>query len=191
MLKKTTQEIKEQLERRKNAVRPFNERIRKLRDESLHSVVRVSPERAKLITDFYSNDEARRESIVMKRALAFRYLLEHCAIPEESGQLIVGIRGTGPNEVPTYPEICVHTSLDLELLNSRENMPYAVDMKTQALYKDTIIPHWKGRSLREKLLPNYPWSGRKRMKLGYSRSSWNRERQDTRLGARVSSGWDC
>ena len=142
--------------RRKNSIRPINERIRKLRDESVHNIVRVSPERAKLITDFYSGDEIKGKPIALQRAFAFRHLLEHCAVPIESGQLIVGIRGTGPGEVPTYPEICLHTPQDLEILNSRENMPYAVDEKTLALYKETVIPYWKGKTMRDMLFALLP-----------------------------------
>src|SRR5208337_3867406 len=124
--------------------------------ESVHNIVRVSPERAKLITDFYSSDEIKGKPIALQRAFAFRHLLEHCAVPIESGQLIVGIRGTGPGEVPTYPEICLHTPQDLEILNSRENMPYAVDEKTLALYREMVIPCWKGKAMRDMLFALLP-----------------------------------
>ena len=156
-VEETSQEkVNEQLARRKNSIRPINERIRKLRDESVHSIVRVSPERAKLITDFYSDEEIKGKSIPLQRAFAFKYLLEHCSIPIESGQLIVGIRGTGPNEVPTYPEICLHSPRDLELLDSRENMPFAVDEKTSALYEEVITPYWSGKTMRDMLFASLP-----------------------------------
>ena len=128
--------INKELERRRSSIRPINERVAKLRKESVETEVKISSERAKLITEFYKSDLPKGKSIPVQRALAFKYLLEHCSLPVEEGQLIVGLRGTGVKEVPTYPEICVHSMEDLEILNSRENMPYKVDEETKDLYKN-------------------------------------------------------
>jgi formate C-acetyltransferase len=67
---------------------------------------------------------AKGESIPVQRALAFKYLMENVSLPVEDGQLIVGLRGTGVKEVPTYPEICTHSLEDLEILDTRKNMSY-------------------------------------------------------------------
>ena len=101
------------------------------------------------MTAFYESDGPRGKSVPVQRALAFKYLLERVSIPVEDGQLIVGLRGTGPNEVPTYPEISTHTMADLDTLTSRTNMPYRVDKKTMELYESEVIPFWRGRSMRE------------------------------------------
>ena len=146
--------MKDELNRRRVAVRPINERIAKLRDESVSAEVKLSVERAKIITKFYRSEEARGKSIPVQRALAFKYLLEHASLPVEDGQLIVGIRGTGPKEVPTYPEICTHTIEDLEILNSRKKIPYKVSVEARELYKNEIIPFWKGGSMRD-IIFNY------------------------------------
>jgi formate C-acetyltransferase len=61
----------------------------------------------------------------------------------------VGERGSAPKETPTYPEICCHTLEDLDVLNSRKKIPYAVDERTMRVYRDKIIPFWKGRSIRD------------------------------------------
>ena len=111
--------------------------------------MRVSDERAALITAFYESGEGKGKSAPVQRALAFKYLLERVSIPVEEGQLIVGIRGTGPNEAPTYPEISTHTMSDLETLNSRSSMPYAVSEKTKELYQGKVIPFWSGNSMRD------------------------------------------
>lgn len=141
--------VEEELERRRATIRPISGRIAKLRKENISTEVKVSFERAKLITEFYKSQAPKGKSIPVQRALAFKHLMEHAAIPVEDGQLIVGIRGTGPKEAPTYPEICAHTLEDLEVLNSRKNMPYKVDKKTRKLYKNEVIPFWKDRSMRD------------------------------------------
>ncbi|MEM0456850.1 MAG: glycyl radical protein [Nitrososphaerota archaeon] len=145
-----------ELQRRRSYVKPMNARIAKLRDESVNAEVKVSAERAKLVTEFYKSGVTKGKSIPVQRALMFKYLMEHVSIPVEDGQLIVGIRGTGPKEVPTYPEICVHTINDLETLSSRKNMPYKVDKETKELYELEIIPFWKGASMRDIIFEHLP-----------------------------------
>jgi len=148
--------VEEEMQKRRAAVRPMNERIARLREESIRAEVKISAERTKLITEFYKSGLATGKSIPVQRALAFKYLMEHVSQPIEDGQLIVGLRGTGPQEVPTYPEICTHSMEDLEILNSRENMPYKVDSKTKELYENEIIPFWKGKAMRDIIFENLP-----------------------------------
>jgi formate C-acetyltransferase len=52
----------------------MNDRIRKLRDQSLNAVYRISAERAILITEFYQSDLAQKVPTSSKRALAFKYI---------------------------------------------------------------------------------------------------------------------
>ncbi|MEM0295145.1 MAG: glycyl radical protein [Candidatus Korarchaeum sp.] len=148
--------ISKELQRRRSSIRPINERIAKLREESVNSMVKVSLERAKIITEFYKSDLPKGKSIPVQRALAFKYLMERVSLPVEEGQLIVGLRGTGVKEVPTYPEICVHSLQDLEVLDKRKNMPYKVDEETMEFYEREAIPFWKGRSMRDILFENLP-----------------------------------
>jgi len=128
----------------------MKERIRKLRERSVRTKPYITPERALLITEFYAGEEASQSaSTPVKRALALRYLLEHKQIFIDDGELIVGERGPAPKAVPTYPEICCHSLQDLEILNSRKKTPFAVNEKTRRIYKEKIIPFWKGKSIRE------------------------------------------
>ncbi len=138
---------KEEMRIRKGSVRPVNERIAKLREESVNKEVKISTERARLITEFYMNSGEHPAPI--KRALAFKYLMENVSIPVEEGQLIVGMRGTGPKEVPTYPEVCCHDRDDLELLNTRENNPYRSD--DTEWYHREIRGYWEGKSVRDEI----------------------------------------
>ena len=127
----------------------MQERIRKLRKQSVIAKPYLSPERAILITKFYQSKIAKQAPVPMKRALAFKHLLENKKICINDGELIVGERGSAPKETPTYPEICCHTLEDLDVLNSRKKIPYAVDERMMRVYRDKIIPFWKGRSIRD------------------------------------------
>ena len=55
----------------------MNDRIKKLREQSLRAVNKLSEERAILVTDFYKSYESREISIPMKRALCFKHIMEN------------------------------------------------------------------------------------------------------------------
>ena len=127
-------------------------RVKKLREQSLNAVEKISAERALLITRFYKSDEARELSAPVKRAKAFEYLLKNKKICINEGELIVGERGPAPKETPTYPEISLHSLKDLEILNSREKVSFRVDEEVKKIYENEIIPFWKGKSNRDRIM---------------------------------------
>jgi pyruvate formate-lyase/glycerol dehydratase family glycyl radical enzyme len=127
----------------------MNRRVRKLRKQSIDTRPYITAERAILITEFYQSQTARQLSAPVRRALAFKHLLEKKKIRIGDGEVIVGERGPAPKAVPTYPEICCHSLEDLETLNTRKKTPYLVDDETKRIYKEKIIPFWKGRSIRD------------------------------------------
>lgn len=134
----------------------MTERIRKLREQSLNAENRISAERALLITEFYQSGMADAEPVPVQRALAFKYILEHKYICVNEGELIVGEWGPAPKATPTYPEICIHSLQDLEILNDRPKVSFKSDETTRAAYRDIIIPYWKGKSNRDRIFQNLP-----------------------------------
>ena len=134
----------------------MTERIRKLREQSLNAENRISAERALLITEFYQSGMADAEPVPVQRALAFKYILEHKYICVNEVELIVGERGPAPKATPTYPEICIHSLQDLEILNDRPKVSFKSDETTRAAYRDIIIPYWKGKSNRDRIFQNLP-----------------------------------
>lgn len=132
----------------------MNQRIKKLRQQSLDAVNRISPERALLITEFYQSGVTQKESVPVQRAMALQYILENKALCINDGELIVGERGPAPKACPSYPEVCLHSLEDLQILNDREKVFFKVDEKTREAYQGVIIPFWEGKTMREKLLDN-------------------------------------
>ncbi len=130
----------------------MNNRVKKLRDQSLKAVPRISPERALLVTDLYKSGIDRKVSIPVMRALTLEHILKHKYICINEGELIVGERGPAPKACPTYPEITVHSLEDLEILDSRKKVSFKVDEETKKIYAEEIIPFWKGRSNRDHIM---------------------------------------
>jgi len=128
----------------------MGERVARLRKESLDAKPTISTERAELVTEFYQQN-TRLMSAPMQRALAFQYLMEHKTITIGPGELIVGEKGPAPKATPTYPELCCHSLQDLDILDSREKIPFAVSPQARQVYQDKIIPFWKNKSMRDLL----------------------------------------
>ena len=129
----------------------MNERIKKLREQSLNAVPTISCERAKLLTEFYKSGKAESVSIPVARAMAFKYILENKELCVNEGELIVGERGPAPKTTPTYPELCCHSLEDFKILNDRPKVWFRSDVETHKFQEEEIIPFWKERSIRSRI----------------------------------------
>jgi len=131
-------------------LRGMNERIKMLRLQSETTTPTISIERALLVTEAY-REHYGKVSVPMLRALAFKNLMEKKTICINDGELIVGERGPQPQSAPTYPELCCHTVDDLEVINKREKISFAVSDEVKQIQQKEIIPYWKERSIRHKI----------------------------------------
>jgi len=129
----------------------MNDRIAKLREQSLEAIPRLSLERAELLTEFYKSGRAEKVSTPVARAMAFAYILENKHLCINDGELIVGERGPDPKATPIYPEICTHTTRDFDILNSREKVWFRVAEEDRLTQQEVIAPFWSGRSIRDRI----------------------------------------
>ncbi len=129
----------------------MTERTEKLRQASLDAIPRISPERARLLTLFYQAN-AGKYSIPVMRARSFFDLCKKKTLFLGKQELIVGERGPAPKQVPTYPELTCHTLDDLRVLRSRPKTAYQCDEECLQVYEQLVIPYWRGRSMRDKIL---------------------------------------
>lgn len=134
----------------------ITKRIENLRNKSLNTKPSISGERAELMTVFYQSDEAKHLSIPILRARAFKYLMQNKTIYIGEGELIIGERGPAPQQTPTYPEICIHTIPDLEMIDERPKVRFIVDKEVKTLYTEKLIPFWEGKSQRDKIFAQLP-----------------------------------
>jgi pyruvate formate-lyase/glycerol dehydratase family glycyl radical enzyme len=134
----------------------MNERINRLRTRSLEAQPSLSDERARLLTGFYQSGVARTAPIPVQRAMAFAAIMENKRIFIGPDELIVGERGPMPKATPTYPEVCVHSRQDLDIIDSREKVAFTVDDAVRDSYRETIVPFWRGHSIREQLFAHLP-----------------------------------
>jgi formate C-acetyltransferase len=129
----------------------MNQRVKTLRDQSVNTKPYISSQRAELLTEFYKSGIPDQVSIPVARGLALKYIMERKTIAIGDGELIVGERGPAPKATPTYPELCCHTLEDFEVMGRRQRTPFEVDEHVRKVYQETIIPFWKGKTIRDKV----------------------------------------
>jgi len=143
----------------------MNSRVIRLREQSFGARPAISAERALLVTEFYRENYGKY-SVPVLRALNFKKLCEKKTIYIGDDELIVGERGPYPKAVPTFPELTCHSLEDLKILNSRKMTGYRVDQAVFDIYKQTVIPYWRGRTMRERLFGNAPPNWRNAYEAG-------------------------
>lgn len=127
------------------------DRVKKLREQSLKAVPRISMERAQIENEVYQKYEGR-VAVPILRALVLKELMTKKKLCINDGELIVGERGEKPAATPTYPELCCHTLEDFNIMDRREKISFKVNENDKRIQKEVIIPYWEKRSMRHRLL---------------------------------------
>lgn len=132
-------------------MRGYTERTKRLRELSVKTQPSISLERALLQTQFYEKHYGTVEMPIL-RALSFKNYIEHRKLYIGEDELIVGEKSEGPQVAPTFPEICAHSVEDMEIMNARKLISFKVKEGDYALQAEQIIPYWKGKSTRDKIM---------------------------------------
>ncbi len=133
----------------------MNERIRRLRKQSVETQEALSIERALITTRFYKENEGKYP-VPMMRALNFMEICRTKTIYIGDDELIVGERGPAPKSVPTFPELNCHTAEDFRVLNARGQQRYTIPEEDIRTYEREVIPYWEGRTMRERIFRHVP-----------------------------------
>ena len=145
--------------------RGMNARIKALRKVSMETQPHIDLERAKIETEVYKKYEGK-VSLPVLRAMVLKEYFSKKTLYLGEGELIVGEKGKDPQSSPTFPELTCHTLEDMYIMNDRKVVNYTVtdqDLKDQ---EEIIIPFWKGKSMRDKLLSSMTHEWRKCYKAG-------------------------
>lgn len=132
-------------------MRGYTERTKKLRQISLSAQPSVSLERALLETEFYQKHYETVETPIL-RAMNFKHYMENRKLYIGDGELIIGEKSEGPQVVPTFPELCAHTVEDMIVMNDRKYINFKVKEEDKITQAEKILPYWRGRSTRDKIL---------------------------------------
>ena len=128
----------------------MNERIKRLRDESVNTPTTLTIERALIETAFYKENYGKMPNCIL-RAMNFMEICRKKTIYIGRDELIVGERGPVPKAVPTFPELTCHSVEDLHVLDTRQLQPYHISQQDIDTYEREVIPYWTGRTQRERI----------------------------------------
>ncbi len=128
----------------------MNDRIRRLREESVSTPATLTIERALIETEFYKENYGKYP-IAILRAKNFYEICRRKTIYIGAGELIVGERGPVPKAVPTFPELTCHSVEDLHVLDTRELQTYHISQEDIDTYEREVIPYWSGKTQRERI----------------------------------------
>ena len=128
----------------------MNDRVKRLRQQSIETPTTLSIERALIETAFYKENYGKMPNCVL-RARNFLEICKRKTIYIGRDELIVGERGPVPKAVPTFPELTCHTVEDLHVLDTRELQPYHISQEDIDRYEREVIPYWQGRTQRERI----------------------------------------
>lgn len=128
----------------------MNDRIKRLREESINTPATLTIERALIETAFYKENYGKYPIAVL-RAKNFYEICKKKTIYIGKDELIVGERGPVPKAVPTFPELTCHSVEDLHVLNTRELQKYLISQEDIDTYEREVIPYWEGKTQRERI----------------------------------------
>lgn len=133
------------------AERGMNDRIKALRRESLATQPYLDLERARSETETYQKYEGSMSIAELRGQVLYDYFATK-TLYIGPGELIVGEKGKGPQAAPTFPELCCHTTEDMQIMNDRELINFKVSEEDLTFQKQEALPYWKKRSIRERIL---------------------------------------
>jgi len=126
----------------------LTERTQHIKSELMASTRRISLERALLYKESYGRTEG--ETPVIRRAKAFRNVLEKHKIVIDDYDLLVGNRSTTPRAGVVSPEMSPYWILDeLDEFATRPQDTFEMSEEDKRTYREELYPFWKGRSLND------------------------------------------
>ncbi|ABR48149.1 Formate C-acetyltransferase [Alkaliphilus metalliredigens QYMF] len=133
----------------------ITERIESSRQNYINAKPAISYERARIWTESHKKTEG--ESVVIRRAKAFRDTCEQINVTIFGEELIVGSIGEFRKCGILTPEFS-WTWVDREMDNFDERVqdPYVMTDEQRTFVRKKIFPYWKGKSLEEAFLAQLP-----------------------------------
>ncbi|MDR2052813.1 MAG: formate C-acetyltransferase/glycerol dehydratase family glycyl radical enzyme [Treponema sp.] len=110
----------------------------------------VSIEQARIITETYKKHEGQPR--ILQRAFALKAALEGIPITIDPDELIVGNRSPGIRNGVVFPESgCAWVDREFDTLPGRPQDPFQIRPGDQAVFRESILPYWQGKSLEDVL----------------------------------------
>ncbi|AGF58492.1 formate C-acetyltransferase [Clostridium saccharoperbutylacetonicum] len=149
----------------------LTKRMHNFREELLNAKPMVCVERAKLITDSYS--EHADKPMVLRRALCLENILENMSIFIEDDTLIAGNQASSNRSAPIFPEYAMDWVIDeLDEFEKRDGDVFYITEKSKEVLRE-IAPFWDHKTLKDRGLAGMPAESRVFYDLGIIKAEGN------------------
>ncbi len=126
----------------------LTDRTQHIKDSLFDRPRRISLERGLLYMESYRQTEG--EPAIIRRAKAFRHLLENHKIVIDDYDLLAGNRTETPRAGVLSPEMSPYWIRDeLDLFPTREQDTFEISEEDKRTYLGVLYPYWAGRSLND------------------------------------------
>ncbi len=126
----------------------LSQRTQAIKDSLFAQPRQVTMERARLYMESYK--KTQDESPVIRRAKAFKYLLENHKIVLDEYDLLAGNRTDTPRAGVVSPEMSPYWILDeLDKFPSRQQDRFEISEEDKTYYKEVLYPFWTNKSLND------------------------------------------
>ncbi|QMR45989.1 formate C-acetyltransferase [Citrobacter freundii] len=123
-------------------------RIQRLKAALFENNREISLERAQLYT--VSHQQTEGEPVILRRAKATAYILEHVEISIRDEELIAGNRTVKPRAGIMSPEMDPYWLLkELDQFPTRPQDRFDISDEDKHLYRDVLFPYWEQRSMKD------------------------------------------
>jgi len=129
-------------------------RGKKLKEQLFSYTPEICPERAKIITEAYMENE--HEPAIIKRAKALYRILDEMSIFILDNELIVGNMCSKPKGAPVFPEFSTDwIERELDTFETREADKFIVSQETKKILRE-VLPYWRGKTTKDKSIAIMP-----------------------------------
>ena len=123
-------------------------RTQRLKDALFASPREISLERALLYTA--SHQQTEGEPVILRRAKATAYILDHVNIAIRDEELIAGNRTVKPRAGIMSPEMDPYWLLkELDQFSTRPQDRFEIGEADKQIYRDVLYPYWEKRSMKD------------------------------------------
>ena len=125
-----------------------SERFGKIKQTLLSTPNHLCTERAHLITEYFKSFDDASEPMLIRKAKAFRYLLQNKSVRIFENELIVGNVGKQRKSVIIQPELSsIFSSQELFWIDKRKTTPFQISWPDRLKYFFRVIPYWLTRNM--------------------------------------------
>ncbi len=123
-------------------------RFQRIKKEMLGTRVHLCPERAYLVTEFFKRHDDPSKPIIIRRAMATRYILQNKSVRIYPDELIVGNMGSYRISALMQPELSgVFMGTDIPRIDKRKTTPLLMPWKDRLKIMFDVIPYWLFRNM--------------------------------------------